>query len=358
MHRRVRKAGTRALHAGVGGFHVLDEIGMGLETVLDVDDLAPLPALLQPFPGVEDLGGAQLLEGGLQGLEVVVGAAVGQKAAVALDRAEQHLVGIHEAGVGIVVREPFVQPAGELRGQRHQDAVVELAVGQLVDALGDQRGQAGHPGHRSVVEVFLARHARHVRKDRRGVNGIVGVVQEQGDMGPGQDVDGALDLIEAAGFAARFEFLADHLDREADPAFDVVRIVETALLVGEDFADHLFHELLVGAGIEIDVALGGFDGGGLDRNAAGALKALAVPARGIDEAVLVDRQALLGAALGVLAPGRDGVFRDRVPKLDGVGKLRRFTEERREEIVLETLRGRYRRRADNLLRHPLPFLHI
>ena len=114
IHRRTGQRLAGILEAGVRGFHILDEIGVGMQAVLDVDDLAPFPALFQAVPGVDDAGGLQLVKGGFEGLEVVVGAAVGQQAAVALYGAEKRLVGIEIACIGVVVRQALVEPAREL----------------------------------------------------------------------------------------------------------------------------------------------------------------------------------------------------------------------------------------------------
>ena len=276
----------------------------------------------------------QLIEGRFQGLEIVIGALVGQEATIALYGGKQDLVGVQEAGVGIVVRKPLVEPPGELRRKGHEDAIVELTVCQLVDALGNQGGQAGNPGYRRVFQVLLACNTGNVGKDRSGVDRIVRIVEKQRNVCPGEDVYGALDLVETSSFAARLKLLAHHLNGEADPALGIVCIVKAALLISKDFADNLVHKLFVGAGIEIDIATFGLDRGGLNGDAARALDALAASARGIDKTVLMDRKALIRTAKSVLRTGRNGVFWDRVPKLDGIGKLCRLAEERRKEVVL------------------------
>ena len=54
MHRNAREGRTGVLQPGVGGFHVLDKIRVGMEAVLDIEDLAALPSLLDARPGVQN----------------------------------------------------------------------------------------------------------------------------------------------------------------------------------------------------------------------------------------------------------------------------------------------------------------
>ncbi|CRI67053.1 hypothetical protein THIOKS13330059 [Thiocapsa sp. KS1] len=66
------------------------------------------------------------------------------------------------------------------------------------------------------------------------------------------------------------------------------------------------------------------------------------------------RQAIVGAAQSILVAGRDGVFRDGVPELDGVGEFSGLAEKRREQVVLDAAQRLYRRLACQLFRHAIP----
>ena len=60
-----------------------------------------------------------------------IGAAAGvvQKAAVPFNRGEFNLVGVQKAGIGVLVRQSLVKPAGQGRWQAHEGGIVELPVG-------------------------------------------------------------------------------------------------------------------------------------------------------------------------------------------------------------------------------------
>ncbi len=57
-----------------------------------------------------------------------------------------------------------------LRLQAHQLRIVELTIGKLIHAFGDQRGQASHPHRFTVFKVRITRHTHDIAKNRVAAN--------------------------------------------------------------------------------------------------------------------------------------------------------------------------------------------
>ena len=277
----------------------------------------------------------QLVQGLFDGGDVLRDVLALDQSAVPPQGRVQDRVGLHDAGVRVVVRQPLVEPAGELAREGHQRAVVKLAVGQLVDAFGDQHREPGGPQRRTVVGVGSPPALDERGQDRLGVDGVPLALHEKAHHGLVQDVDRPLDLVQAAGLPSRGQFHADHVEGEPDPALGLVGVVHPIALVRKNLADDLLDQLLVGRRIEVAELAVHLDRGGLHLE----------PARPVGplEAVLVNGQAAVVVPQAHLTTGGDGVFRDGVPQLDRVGQILGLPEELDEQVVLPALRCGRRR---------------
>ena len=118
--------------------HLPHELGVRGQAVLDVLDPVPRAELHHTIDAREDVIVPQHLQGFIERGNGIADAPVLQEPAIAPNRGVQALVGLDEAGVGLIVRQSLVQPPRELGAMSHHPGVVELPVGALNDRLGNK----------------------------------------------------------------------------------------------------------------------------------------------------------------------------------------------------------------------------
>jgi len=118
--------------------HLTHELGVRDQAVLDVLDPVPRTELRHTIDAREDVIVPEHLQGFIERGNGIADAPVLQEPAIAPNRGVQALVGLDEAGVGLIVRQSLVQPPRELGAMSHHPGVVELPVGALNDRLGNK----------------------------------------------------------------------------------------------------------------------------------------------------------------------------------------------------------------------------
>lgn len=106
-----------------------------------------------------DISGLVCSESFIKGGPVVPLTLITQQLAITLNGAVAHLKTLEVARERELEGKLFMQPARKLGAELHHLGIVELAVGQRIDALGYQRMKSRHPAGLRVIGDALARNS-------------------------------------------------------------------------------------------------------------------------------------------------------------------------------------------------------